>query len=89
MSNEVIERVALAICNADNSQEVDAKHYLVLARAAIEALMEPSKEMINAGIIAAEEVEDWTADSYERYRVDSASDMPRPVFQAMIHAALT
>lgn len=39
-------------------------------------------------MVAAEEVEDWTQDSYGSYRVDEASDMPLPVWRAMIDAAL-
>lgn len=53
-------------------------------RAGIEAaLAAPSKAMIGAGIDAAQEVEDWSRDSYGTYRIDDASDMPFPVWTAM------
>ena len=60
----------------------------VILRAVLTAIREPGKAAISAGITAAENVEDWAQDSYERYRVDSASDMPLPVWQAMIDAML-
>lgn len=58
-------------------------------RAVLQAVREPSKTMLDKGIDAAEEVEDWTSDSFQTYRVDSASDMPLPVWRAMIDAALS
>jgi hypothetical protein len=48
MSN-MIERVARAMCAADGgSQEVDVHHYLDMARAAIEAMREPTEAMCEA-----------------------------------------
>ncbi len=84
--SEMIERAAKAL--ADNHILVSDGHYKMAARTVLQAIREPGKKAIDAGITAAEEVEDWTQDSFERYRVDSASDMPRPVWQAMIDAAL-
>jgi len=57
---------------------------LDLARAAVRALMEPDASMIDAGIRAAEEVEDYSTDTEGSYRCDTPSDMPRPVFRAML-----
>jgi hypothetical protein len=66
----------------------DREEIVRAVRAVLTAIREPGKAALSAGIAAAEDVEDWTQDSYERYRVDSASDMPRPVWQAMIDAML-
>ena len=52
----------------------------------IEAIMVPSKEVIDAGITAAEDAENWTTDTNETYRCDASSDLPLPVWQAMITA---
>lgn len=89
----MLEKIARALAAHDGIEIcADASYamstYSPKARAALEAMLDPDKGMINAGINAAEEVEDWTQDSYTSYRVDSASDMPRPVFIAMIRHAL-
>lgn len=68
-----------------DQEEVDM---LAVARAAIEAMREPTKQMIDAGIDAADTVEDYTQDTDGSYRVDSPSDMPFPIYRAMIDAAL-
>lgn len=87
---EMIERVALAIADAMCPVEgYRGTSNEALARAAIEAMREPTREMLGKGITAAEDVEDWTRDSYTSYRVDTASDMALPVWQAMIDAALS
>lgn len=81
----MIERVALAIMDADWRRETD---YNELAKAAIEAMREPTRKVLIAGIDCAELIEDTTSDSYATWRIDSASDYPMPVWQAMIDAAL-
>ena len=102
MTDELIEVVARAIIReehgADHIHDKDsiAEHDLGAAKAALQAIqssgtfmvvpVEPTKQMIEAGISAAEEVEDWTQDSFETYRVDGASDMPKPVYKAMLAA---
>ena len=57
-------------------------------RAVIEAMREPDKVMIDAGIAAAEDAVDWSTDTNETYRCDAPSDGVRPVWEAMIDAAL-
>lgn len=60
-----------------------------VARAILTAMRQPSKAMLDAGITAAEEVEDYSTDTdeYPR-RSDTPSDMPYPVWQAMIDEAI-
>jgi hypothetical protein len=86
----LVDRVALALrstLHLATREEREASYRA--ARAAIAAMREPDKRIVEAGIQAAEDVEDWTRDSHDRYRVDVPSDMVMPVWRAMIDAALT
>jgi hypothetical protein len=48
MTDNMIERVARAMCAADGgSPEVDVHYYIFMARAAIEAMREPTDSMTN------------------------------------------
>jgi len=55
MSNEMVKRVAMAICEASgvgSDPALDWRHYERQARAAIEAMREPTEEMIfRAGLV--------------------------------------
>ena len=67
MTDDMIERVARAMCSADGgSLEVDVHHYRDMARATIEAMREPTLEMRHAGrrvksswLVENEEIEIW------------------------------
>jgi hypothetical protein len=49
MTDDMIEQVARAMCDVDGgSQEVDVQYYRDMARAAIEAMREPTDEMLPA-----------------------------------------
>lgn len=102
MSSEMIERATLAIANANEPQakytsldQVEVRWRtacLSYARAAIEAIREPTKEMVIAGDDAKENCidSDWSSDA-DGNRHDYTtinSDLPAIVFRAMIDAAL-
>lgn len=59
-----------------------------VAKAAIKALREPTKEMWLAGTTAIEEKRCWTQDSYAEFEVTNPSDQAVPCFTAMIDEAL-
>ncbi|MBO9624186.1 MAG: hypothetical protein J7500_15870 [Sphingomonas sp.] len=86
--SEMVVRVARAIATYANGSADMWENWQEEARAAIEAMREPDKHMIDAGITAAGEVEDWPRDTDGSYRADTPSDMPKPVWHAMIDAAL-
>lgn len=60
----------------------------LMARAAIEAMREPTKAMWEAGTEAIEEKREYDRDSYEERETTKSSDQAVPCFQAMIDAAL-
>jgi hypothetical protein len=73
--SEMIERVALAICGDDNPANVLAIHK-TRARAAIEAMREPTDAMSAVGC----EIPQWDQ--------ETADDGAAAVYRAMIDAAL-
>jgi len=80
---EMVERVARAICEsteADIFDELDAHSifravYIQQARAAIEAMLEPTDEMDSAG-------------NYEICPANSCECSPFKIYRAMVSAAL-
>jgi hypothetical protein len=100
--SEMIERVARAISKArflnggneddDGWDDCSAglrNDYRTQARAAVEAMREPTKEMWQAGTGAIEEAQDFSTDSEGTYEVTTPSDYPGPCWRAMIDAALS
>lgn len=83
-----IERAEQAVRDALICGTVRKGEERNIVRAVLTAIREPGKAVLGAGITAAEEVEDWTRDSHGTYRYDTPSDMPLPVWQAMIDAML-
>jgi hypothetical protein len=59
-----------------------------VARAAIAAMREPTRDMLVSGISAIEDAYDTTTDSYETYTITNAADYALPGWHAMIDAAL-
>lgn len=59
-----------------------------IARAVLEAIRDPDKEMWQAGTKAIDESRDFTTDSYETYEVTEPSDYPAPCWHAMIDSIL-
>lgn len=104
MPGEMVERVGSALYAEWVASLVDEEFvewrllpdketWLARARAAIEAMREPTKAMIEVGITTAEDCKDsdWSSggdgnssNSYEYYR----SDAPQTIFTAMINEAL-
>jgi hypothetical protein len=80
---ELQEKVAAALCKHEGDFSADE-----LAASAITAvfdwLSEPSKEAISEGISEAEDVVDWTTDTYESWRIDTPSQYPMPIWKVMI-----
>lgn len=104
MNSEMVEKVARAIwldmaSRADKESAWDGfdandrASYISMARAAIEAMREPTKEMVTAGDDEKEACIDsgWDSDADgNRYDYTTVnSDLPARVFRAMIAAALT
>lgn len=91
--NEMVERVTKAILDAmDLTDGLDAGSAERYARAAIEAMRVPTKEMAVAGDDALDECvdSDWSSDA-DGNRHDYTtirSDAPGTVYSAMIDAAL-
>lgn len=91
----MIERMARAmdaalVENTDNDTlawDLTLGQLTEVVHAVLAAMREPTPGMVEAGIALAEEVEDWITDSVDTFRVGAPSDMPRPVWQAMIDAA--
>jgi hypothetical protein len=100
MPNEMIERVARALCRADNcdpdhesSDPIDAglwTRYEPDARTAIEAMREPTEAMWEAGATELyghprEKAEEWAkSEKYESWGFDAER-----AYQKMIDAALS
>jgi hypothetical protein len=59
------------------------------ALAAIEAMREPTREMLDMGASAIDDAHDSTRDSYSEYTITSGSDYAYPGWTAMIDAALS
>lgn len=75
--SEMVERVRAAL---QKHQAAFGPDYEGMARAAIEAMREPSEGMVEAGLVMVDACTDnWTA---------KASCIPEHVFPAMINAAL-
>lgn len=84
--NEMIDRVAKALCKQDSEPKECARFYAAIARVAIEAMREPTAAMLTAG---------WEAALFDHRAVDqaeyeaAAKEYPRSVWRRMIDAALT
>jgi hypothetical protein len=87
--SEMVERVAKAICVSEGAVDPDGsfegvahwERYAAEARAAIEAMREPTEQQVAAGIVQARECTDnWTA---------AGSCVAEHVWAAMISAALS
>ena len=85
--SEMIERVAKALAKADGDPSVLFDYYLEHARAAIEAMREPTEEMSKAGFVVNKfDNEIRCCDSPRRLaRITMPAD---PAWKAMIDAAL-
>lgn len=87
--DSLVHKVGQAVWDCECLLEAD--ECVKIARAAIaavfDALAEPGKAAIDAGIVAAEEVVDYSRDTDGEYRVDTPSDMAAPVWKAMLAQA--
>ena len=89
--NSMVERVARAMQSVDDSMnnrmELTDAEAAQLARAAIEAMREPTKEMVEAGYNAIDEAVDYyNYDSGSGYTIEPSGGAD--VLRAMIDAAL-
>lgn len=83
MHDDMVERVALAISGSDDPANILSIHRH-RARAAIEAMRLPTREMVNAGAIDIERAgNDETNSTFELWNHEVIA-----VWQAMIDAAL-
>lgn len=93
MSETMLERVMRAIADLGSIDLANYQHRELVARAAIQAMLQPTKEMVVAGDNAKEECIDHGYDSDadgNRYDYTTInSDLPAIVFRAMIDAALS
>lgn len=77
---EMVERVGRALAEADGYAYAPYP-YDVWARAAIEAMREPTESMIRVG-------EDWSADAITHHDSRNPKSPPVEAWKAMIEAAL-
>lgn len=85
----MLEKMALAMWGEmAGRRDPDIGDYTDGLRAALLAIREPGREVMQAGITAIEDAHESTRDSYESYLVTNAADYARPGWEAMIDAIL-
>lgn len=78
---DILTRVARAMCEADGMNPNNWRHKVKAARAAIEAMMEPTEAMVDAGLLSL-------ADSTGEPGAHIARD-PLFAWRAMVAASLS
>lgn len=84
---ERVARAMQAVCGDEGNWSLSDESWRIAARAAIEALREPTMEMVEVGYTEINNnIESWNYDSDSGYAVEDIA--PTATWRAMIDAAL-